>query len=146
MGRHELEASSLVIAAVISVATLIVNADARAVRAAARESIQSLGESSPAQDDIDIDVDQGWNPNWSRPRSPRLQPVTAIATGELAFALPSSCVLAGRFGATYYNCNGVWYEPRFARTSITYVVVNPPPQIASSLALDELAPQTRHER
>ena len=119
MPHHELDAASVAIAAAISVATLIVNADARAVRAAAPESIQSLGEEPPTRDDIDVDPD--WDP------------------------LPSSCAVAGRLGATYFNCDGVWYEPRFAGASITYVVVNPPRQITSSL-YDNRAPQIRRER
>ena len=142
----ELDASSLLFAAAVSIATLVVNADARAVRGAAPESIQSIGEGGPAQHDIDIDVDPDWDPYRSRSDSARLHPATSIATGSIAYALSSSCVVAGRFGATYYNCDGVWYEPRFAGASITYVVVNPPPQIASSLLLDDLAPQTRRER
>ena len=144
MPHHELDTASL-IAAAVSVATLIVNADARAVRAAAPASIQSLGEEHPTRDDIDIDVDPDWDRYWSRTDSAHLQPATSIATGSVAYALPSSCVVTGRLGATYYNCDGVWYEPRFAGASITYVVVNPPRQITSSLD-DNTAPQIRRER
>jgi hypothetical protein len=46
--------------------------------------------------------------------------------GAIASALPASCAIAGPLGTTYYNCRGIWYEPRFAGSTITYVVINPP--------------------
>ncbi|HET9230023.1 MAG TPA: hypothetical protein VFO00_01965 [Vitreimonas sp.] len=146
MPHHELDAASMMIAAIFSIATPIVNADARAVRGAAPESIQSFDDRRPSQDDIDIDVDPDWDPSWSRTDSARLRPATSLAAGSVVYALPTACIGAGRLGATYYNCDGVWYEPRFAGVSITYMVVNPPPQIASSLLRDDLAPQSRRER
>ena len=29
-------------------------------------------------------------------------------------------------GATYYTCNGYWYQPVYKGKSVTYVVVNQP--------------------
>jgi hypothetical protein len=29
-------------------------------------------------------------------------------------------------GITYQQCGSTWYQPQFAGTSTTYVVVNPP--------------------
>jgi hypothetical protein len=146
MPHHEFDVASLLIAAAVSIATPILNADARAVRGAAPESIQSFDEARPARDDIDIDVDPDWDPSWGRIKSDRLHPALSTATGSVVYALPSACVAAGRLGASYYNCDGVWYEPRFAGVSVTYRVVNPPPLIASSLLRDDLPAQMTGQR
>ena len=29
-------------------------------------------------------------------------------------------------GITYRNCGGAWYQPQFAGTQVTYVVINAP--------------------
>jgi hypothetical protein len=119
------------------------HADARSVRAGARESIQAFGaENISVHGDIDLDVDQAWD---ARPSRIAAESTTPGPAGSIVYARPGPCTAGGRLGAIYYHCNGVWYEPRFAGASITYVVVNPPPQIVSSLMLNELSPQTWRE-
>lgn len=65
---------------------------------------------------------------WNHRNEPEnLVPIsTSSRIGAVASTLPASCAIAGPLGTTYYNCRGVWYEPRFAGSTITYVVVNPP--------------------
>jgi len=29
-------------------------------------------------------------------------------------------------GMSYYQCGSTWYQPRYAGSQVTYVVVNPP--------------------
>ena len=52
--------------------------------------------------------------------------VTAAAIGSIAYAIPPSCVTVVRAGATYQQCGSTWYQPQYAGTSMTYVVVAPP--------------------
>jgi hypothetical protein len=40
--------------------------------------------------------------------------------------LPPACTAVKVNGLTYWNCNGVWYQPRYSGSQVTYVVVNPP--------------------
>jgi hypothetical protein len=52
--------------------------------------------------------------------------VTAAAIGSVAYALPPACVTQVYPAGTYYSCDGVWYQPQYAGTQVTYVVVNNP--------------------
>jgi len=52
--------------------------------------------------------------------------VTAAAVGSIARSLPPSCSTAVVNGITYQNCSGTWYQPQYAGSQVTYVVVNPP--------------------
>jgi hypothetical protein len=52
--------------------------------------------------------------------------VTAAAIGSVAYSLPPACAPVVMYGMTYQNCGGVWYQPQFAGTQVSYVVVNPP--------------------
>ena len=74
MLHHELETASLMLAAAVSVTTLIVNADAKDVSGRAPETIQSYNEDHAARN------------------SPRLHPATSTAAGSVTDALPPSCV------------------------------------------------------
>jgi hypothetical protein len=52
--------------------------------------------------------------------------VTAVAIGSIVYALPRSCSAVVAGGIIYQNCSGTWYQPQYASTQVTYVVVNPP--------------------
>ena len=52
--------------------------------------------------------------------------VTAAAIGSVAYSIPSSCTAVVSAGATYQQCGSTWYQPQYAGTSVTYVVVAPP--------------------
>jgi len=79
---------------------------------------------------INIDVD-------TRPGNRPVQPVAPVApiaraavaaavVGTIAYSLPPACSEVGVNGVTYHNCGGTWYQPQFAGTQVTYVVVNAP--------------------
>ena len=52
--------------------------------------------------------------------------VTAAAIGSMTRTLPPSCAMTVVNGITYQNCGGTWYQPQYAGSQVTYVVVNPP--------------------
>lgn len=53
--------------------------------------------------------------------------VTSAAIGSMVYSLPpSGCTTVVSAGVTYSRCGSVWYEPRYAGTSVSYVVVNAP--------------------
>jgi hypothetical protein len=52
--------------------------------------------------------------------------VTSAALGSTVYALPGSCVTTFRGDLTYFQCGSVWYQPLYAGSGVTYVVVNPP--------------------
>jgi hypothetical protein len=51
---------------------------------------------------------------------------TAAVVGSLVHSLPPQCSAVVVNGITYQNCGGTWYQPMYAGTQITYVVVAPP--------------------
>jgi len=52
--------------------------------------------------------------------------VTAAAIGTVVHTLPPACSAVVVNGITYQNCGGTWYQPTYAGTQITYVVITPP--------------------
>jgi hypothetical protein len=52
--------------------------------------------------------------------------VTSAVVGSMVRTLPPACSAVVVNGLTYQNCGGAWYQPQYAGTSVTYVVVNPP--------------------
>ena len=52
--------------------------------------------------------------------------VTAAAIGSVAYSLPSGCSSLYYSGLGYYNCGGVYYQPQYSGTNVTYVVVQNP--------------------
>jgi hypothetical protein len=52
--------------------------------------------------------------------------VTAVAIGSVVASLPPSCHAVAMNGLTYQQCGSSWYQPRYAGTTVSYVVVNPP--------------------
>lgn len=51
---------------------------------------------------------------------------TAVVVGAVVRTLPPACTLTTINSITYYNCTGVWYQPQFVGTQVTYVVVTAP--------------------
>jgi hypothetical protein len=51
---------------------------------------------------------------------------TAVAVGTVVRSVPPSCrsVMVGN--VAYQQCGNTWYQPRYAGSAVTYVVVNPP--------------------
>ena len=50
----------------------------------------------------------------------------AVGTAIAASALPPACSAVVVNGVTYKNCGGAWYQPQYAGSQVTYIVVNPP--------------------
>src|SRR5437763_1048601 len=50
----------------------------------------------------------------------------AASAGTVVYTLPAGCTTSYVNGITYSNCGGVWYEPSFAGSSVSYTVVNAP--------------------
>ena len=53
---------------------------------------------------------------------------TAAVVGSAiaASALPPSCSTVVVNGLAYRSCGGAWYQPQYAGSQVTYIVVNPP--------------------
>lgn len=51
---------------------------------------------------------------------------TAVAVGTVARSIPPSCGTVMVGNVAYHQCGSTWYQPRYAGSEVTYVVVNPP--------------------
>ena len=79
----------------------------------------------------DIDVDNGWGGGYGWGAAAAGAAVGAAvgyaaSVGSVVYALPAGCATSYVNGITYPNCGGVWYEPSFAGSSVSYTVVNAP--------------------
>jgi hypothetical protein len=52
--------------------------------------------------------------------------VTAAVVGSVVNSVPPSCTTVIVNGLAYQQCGSTWYQPQFAGTTTTYIVVNPP--------------------
>ena len=82
---------------------------------------------------VNVDVDRGWdNDGWDHhPVAAGMAigtaaAVTSAVVGSMIYSLPPSCANRYYSGVTYSYCNGTWYQPQYAGSSVTYVVVNQP--------------------
>jgi UDP-3-O-[3-hydroxymyristoyl] glucosamine N-acyltransferase len=72
---------------------------------------------------IDVDVDRRWN----HPVGTAVAiGATAAVIGSIIYSLPPSCSTVQVGGVTYQQCGSTWYQPRYAGSSVQYVVVNSP--------------------
>ncbi len=51
---------------------------------------------------------------------------TAAVVGSVVNSLPPSCSSVMVGNVAYQQCGSGWYQPHYAGSSVTYVVVNPP--------------------
>ena len=51
---------------------------------------------------------------------------TAIVVGSIVHSLPPSCTTMVVNGFAYQNCGGIYYQPQYQGSSVTYIVVNHP--------------------
>jgi hypothetical protein len=51
---------------------------------------------------------------------------TAVAVGTVVRSVPPSCTSVVVGNVAYQQCGNTWYQPRYAGSQVTYVVVNPP--------------------
>jgi hypothetical protein len=84
------------------------------------------GGSSDMDFDLDYDVDGQWHPAAHAPVWIAGAKAPAAAIGSITFVLPPSCAAKHVNTLSYYQCGSVWYQPEFAGTVVTYVVVAPP--------------------
>ncbi|MDF2900422.1 MAG: hypothetical protein K0Q62_481 [Phenylobacterium sp.] len=83
--------------------------------------------------DVNIDVDNGWDNNgWDYHPVARgvafgtAAAVTSAVVGSMIYSLPPSCATRPYGGVSYSYCDGVWYQPQYSGSSVTYIVVNQP--------------------
>lgn len=62
---------------------------------------------------------------------PEYRPTPPLAVGTIVHKLPGTCTAVVADGMRYRRCGKSWYQPRYAGTHLSYVVV-PPPTAASS--------------
>ncbi len=51
---------------------------------------------------------------------------TAVAVGTVVRSVPPSCTSVMVGNVAYQQCGNTWYQPRYAGSEVSYVVVNPP--------------------
>ena len=77
--------------------------------------------------DIDVDVDyHHHHPVATAVGVAAAVSVTAAVIGTIVHTLPPACSVVVVNGITYQNCGGTWYQPMYAGTQVTYVVITPP--------------------
>lgn len=52
--------------------------------------------------------------------------VTSAVVGSIVYSVPPSCSTVVVNGISYSQCGSTWYQPRYAGSSVQYVVVNSP--------------------
>jgi len=85
--------------------------------------------------DINVDVDNDWhdhdndwddNPVAKGIAFGAAATVTAAVIGSIVYSVPPNCRPVVVNGLTYQQCGSTWYQPQYAGSQVTYVVVNPP--------------------
>lgn len=85
--------------------------------------------------DINVDVDDDWDRfdnDWDdHPVAAGVAlgtaaVITSAVIGSMVYSLPPSCSTMVVHGIAYQQCGGTWYQPQYAGTQVTYIVVNPP--------------------
>ena len=84
--------------------------------------------------DINVDVDDDWHDHdddWDHPVAKGIAigaaaTVTAAVIGSIVYSVPPDCRPVVVNGFTYQQCGSTWYQPQYAGSQVTYVVVNPP--------------------
>jgi hypothetical protein len=85
--------------------------------------------------DVDVNVDHRYggagygccyNPVGRAAVATAAAVTTAAVVGSMVHSLPPSCEAVSVNGYTYQQCGSTWYQPQFAGSSVTYVVVNAP--------------------
>jgi hypothetical protein len=107
--------------------------ESRQVRNTTRTSVnRNVNKNVNYHRDVDIDVDVDRRGGYYGHPAATAAAVTAAAVvtravvGSIVYSLPPACSAVVINGLTYQNCGGNWYQPRYAGTQVTYVVVNPP--------------------
>ncbi|PZR50739.1 MAG: hypothetical protein DI537_57600 [Stutzerimonas stutzeri] len=67
-----------------------------------------------------------WDDHWHPVRTAATVAVTAAVVGSIVRSVPPNCSTVVVNGISYSQCGSTWYQPRYAGSSVEYVVVNPP--------------------
>ena len=125
---HTRRTTAAALAAVLGIG-LATHADAvRQVTGAARANVSNVNVNRNVNRNVNVNVDR----RYDHPIATAVAVTTAVAAttaiiGSMVRSLPPSCsppVMINGFA--YQNCGNVWYQPQYAGTQVTYVVVNPP--------------------
>lgn len=110
---------------------LVTHADAvRQVTGAARANVSNVNVNRNVNRNVNVNVEA--NRRYDHPIAAAAVATTAVVAttaiiGSMVRSLPPSCSPPVTLnGLTYQNCGNVWYQPQYAGTQVTYVVVNPP--------------------
>ena len=93
---------AILLGAVVTIVTSVRQAEARVGRPASPGSVGGV--------------------NRSRRRRRRRRVRRLVVVGLVISTLPQGCSSRVRDGVTYQYCDGVWYQPTYEGTQVTYVV------------------------
>jgi hypothetical protein len=103
----------------------------RYVRSSARTSVNrsstSIHRNTNVNIDRDIDVDVHHDYHHHHVDHPVAATIfTAAVIGAIFYTPPPTYTVVVVNGITYYQSGSTWYQPQFAGTTTTYIVVNSP--------------------
>jgi hypothetical protein len=117
----------------IIIAALLVAAPSPAAprSAATRTSVNrnvNTNQNVNVNRNVNVDVDNGrdYHPLAAAAVVTAGVAMTSAVIGSMVHTLPPTCAPVAVNGLTYQNCGGTWYQPQYAGSQVTYVVVNPP--------------------
>lgn len=80
--------------------------------------------------DVDVDVDHHYGYGSGCCYHPVARTTAVVATaaviGSMVYSLPPACSAVVVNGIAYQQCGSSWYQPQFAGTTTTYIVVVAP--------------------
>jgi hypothetical protein len=107
-------------------------AEARGARGYARTNVnvnRGFDRNVNVNRNVNVDVDRhgwGYHPVATGVAVGATAAVTAAVIGSVVYSLPPSCTSVIVSGISYQQCGSTWYQPQYAGSNVTYVVVNPP--------------------
>lgn len=136
MARKTLHSTLLIITGAMVAGQLVYTdaAEARGFRGYARTNVnvnRNFDRNINVNRNVNVDVDRhGWgccyHPIATGVAVGATAAVTAAVIGSVVNTLPPSCTSAVVNGIAYQRCGSTWYQPQYAGSNVTYVVVNPP--------------------
>lgn len=75
---------------------------------------------------VDVDRNDDYHPFATAAAVTAGAALTGAVIGSIVYSLPPSCRSVVVNGLAYQQCGSTWYQPQYAGTQVTYVVVNPP--------------------
>jgi hypothetical protein len=111
------------------------NASSNVNRGANVNSNRNVNRNTNVNRNVNVNVNgggYGYNDGWDYHPVARgmafgaAAAVTAAAIGSVVYSVPPSCSTVIVNGVSYSQCGSTWYAPRYAGTTVEYVVVNPP--------------------